>query len=167
MNQAERDAINHPDSDDCCVEEDDNPLSYCLCNSPKLPLTAAKSRTFHLQASSGLCYSSHFYFLQKCHHFINLARHEIREAVHQSCLPTERTEPCMSPLHSSHHTHWQIHSPQSLQHAEKDLLCSKLSFKGFFLLLLCKCVSAGRRHILNITLSGVKTFACSKGSKGL
>lgn len=84
-------------------------LSYCLCNTPKLPLTAAKSRTFHLQASSGLCYSSHFYFLQKCHHFINLARHEIREAVHESCLPTERTEPCMSsPLHT-------VHNPSNMQ----------------------------------------------------
>lgn len=94
-----------PDSEDCCVKEDDNPLLIVYVIQHKLPLTAAESRMFHLQASSGLCYSSHFYFLQKCHHFINLARHEIREAVHQSSLPTERTEPCMSPLHSSHHAH--------------------------------------------------------------
>lgn len=72
---------------------------------------------------------------QKCHHFINLARHEIREGVHQSCQPTERTEPCMSPLHSSHHTHTLANTQSTSTHPthRKDLLCSKLSFRNLFL----------------------------------
>ena len=106
-----------------------NPLSYCLCNSPKLPLRAG---TFHLPASSGLCYSSHFYFLHKCHHFINLARNQIREAAHQSCLPTERTEPSLQHTAAIRNTgRYTVHIPGNT-HASfilysTPVLCMKMT----------------------------------------
>lgn len=70
------------------------------------------------------CTHPHFYFLQKCHHFINLGRHQIRERhCIKAGLPTERTESCSSLQHRNHHTHTHTHA------SRKGPLCSKLSLR--------------------------------------
>lgn len=64
----------------------------------------------------------------------------------------------MSPLHSSNHRHWHIHSPQPIQHAKRPFV---------FQAVIQIFVSTGHHHVLNLILSGVKTFARSKGLNGL
>lgn len=116
MNRAERDAIN-PFLIQTTVgfKRMTTPFLIVYVIHQNCHLQPLRAGRFISTASSGLCHSSHFCFLQKCHHFINLARHEIREAVHQSALPTERTEPCMAPLRTHRHTH----SPQTIRRADK------------------------------------------------
>lgn len=133
MNQAERDAINHPWFRPLlCLRGGQPPFLIVYVIHQNCHLQPLRAGCFISKPSSGLCFSSHFYFLQKCHPFINLARHEIREAVHQSRLPTERTEPCMSPLHSSQHTHWHTHKPSNMwkQRAFVFQTCHSEAFRG-------------------------------------